>query len=108
MFLRQYGRTYTTDARGDLALMVCTDDPLADPHFLRRRDGRWEMDIVAEVQNTQNVVAGVVSWHYRGRDDDFRRAFADRIVIVHGWRRLSQGDNRRLPLRDPRRATPPP
>ncbi len=99
ILLGQAGLRFIVDARGDLALLIFTDSPLTDPHFFRRRDGAWEMDIVAEVRNTQNT-AGLYGWQWRGRDDDFTRAFADKLVTLKGYTRLIGGDNRELPTRD--------
>ena len=99
MLLGEAGLRFIVDERGDLALLIFTDSPLNDPHFFRRRDAVWEMDIVAEVRNTQNT-AGIYTWQWRGRDDDFTRAFSDKLVTLKGYTRLIGGDNRELPTRD--------
>lgn len=93
------GLRFVVEERGDLALLIFTSSPLTDPLFFRRRHGAWEMDVVAEVRNTQNTT-GLYAWQWRGRDDDFTRAFADKLVTLKGYQRLIGGDNRELPTRD--------
>jgi hypothetical protein len=102
MFLMQYGKTYRTYERRPLALAYCVDDPMNDPHFYRLRDGRWELDIVAEVRNTQNLVDSPYTWRWRGSNDDFSRVFADKLLpMADGHVRVVGGDNRLLPTREP-------
>jgi hypothetical protein len=104
MFLMYYGRAYTFDARGDLALLVFTDDPLVSPMFLRRSPDGWQIDIDAEVMNSLEFVGGRFTWGYRDSGDDFGRVFADRIVRVGPVLRIAGGDNRTLPVRGDSRA----
>ncbi len=100
IFMKEYGRAYEIDVRGDLALLYFTDTPLVDPHFFRRNaSGLWQMDIGVEVRNTVNVTGGRFGWMYRGQDDDFSTIFRDRIVLVDGYPRIRGGDNRPLPTR---------
>jgi ankyrin repeat protein len=58
------------------------------------------MDVVAQVRNTVNRSGGIYSWDYRGRDDDFTRAFQDKLVNINGYVRIVDGDNRPIPTRD--------
>jgi uncharacterized membrane protein YgcG len=103
LLFSEYGRRYQVDLRGDLALLYFTDDPLVSPHFFRARNGRWEMDLVAEIRDTQEM-AGAYTWHYRGRGDDFSSAFSDQLVPLKGYVRLRRGDNTPLPIRHARPA----
>jgi ankyrin repeat protein/uncharacterized membrane protein YgcG len=99
ILMGEHGKRFTTDIRGDLALLYFTNDPFISPHFFRRRDNRWYMDICAEVENTVERVGGVYTWDYRGRDDDFTRTFSDKLVNLQGYIRIAGGDNRELPTR---------
>jgi hypothetical protein len=99
VLMREYGSRFVLDARGDLALLYCTSDPLVGPHLFRRTPDGWQMDIVAEVQNTRNIAGGVFAWDWRGAGDDFSRAFADKLVTIGGYVRIADGDNRQLPTR---------
>ncbi len=99
ILLGEYGKAYRVETRGNLALLYFIDDPMVSPHFLRRADGGWQMDIVAEVRNTAQFTGGVYTWTYRGRDDDFSRTFADKLINVLSYVRIDGGDNRPLPLR---------
>jgi hypothetical protein len=101
ILLTEYGRPYKIDTSGNLALLYFTNDPLVSPHFFRQREGKWEMDIVAEVRDTQET-AGLYIWSYRGRDDDFSSAFRKTLINIGGYVRLADGDNRALPIRHSR------
>ncbi len=103
ILLGEYGKSFETDVRGDLALLYFTNDPFVSPHFFRRRGGRWHMDLCAEVRNTVERVGGVYTWDYRGRDDDFTKAFSDRLTTIRGYVRIAGGDNRQIPTRRSRR-----
>jgi hypothetical protein len=105
ILLVEFAKAFSVDVRGDLALLYFTNDPFAGPHFFRRRGDRWYMDPAAEVQNTVNRTGGVYTWDYRGRTDDFSRAFADKLVDIGGYVRLADGDNRPLPMRNTRVGT---
>ncbi|GEM_PF-985173 len=100
ILLKEYGKTFKVDVRGDLALLYFTDDPFIDPHFFQRQDNRWQMDLVAEVRNTRNRVGGVYTWDYGGGSDDFSKTFSDKFVNIKGYIRIVDGDNRQLPTRD--------
>ncbi len=100
ILLGEYGKRFNTVIRGDLALLYFTNDPFVSPHFFRRQDNRWYMDISAEVKNTVERVGGVYTWDFRGRDDDFSRIFSDMLVNIQGYIRIAGGDNRKLPTRN--------
>jgi hypothetical protein len=57
------------------------------------------MDIVAEVNNTHEVVGGVYNWIYTGQKDVSTKTFLDKFVMIHNYVRISDGDNRELPIR---------
>lgn len=99
ILLGEYGKRFKTDIRGNLGLLYFTNDPFVSPHFFRRRDNRWYMDICAEVENTVERVGGVYTWDYSGRDDDYTKTFSDKLVNIQGYVRIAGGDNRKLPTR---------
>jgi hypothetical protein len=93
----EYGRPHVVLDRGDLGFLSFTKDPLNSPHMLRRTPAGWQIDLVAEVRNTQELAAGLYSWRYRGRGDDFSTVFADQLLQVSPEIvRLRHGDNRPL------------
>jgi uncharacterized protein len=99
----EYGRAYSIDERGDLALLYFTDDPFLSPKFLRRGPDGWRLDLSAEVANTQETVGFPYTWRLRDSGDDFSRVFADRHtpmdVSVDDFYRIAGGDNRALVIR---------
>ena len=76
----EYGRAYSIDERGDLALLYFTDDPFLSPKFFRREAGGWRLDIRAEIANSQEAVGFPYTWRLRDSGDDFSRVFADRYM----------------------------
>lgn len=106
----EYGQRYTVTVRDDLAILVFTTTPLVSPHFFRRSADGWQMDIAAEIRDTQEVVGGPLTWRMRDSGDDYSRAFAD-LYEDYGRSapilRVRGGDNRYLPIPDrSRRDTP--
>jgi hypothetical protein len=100
----EFGRKYRVDQRGDLALLYYTDDPFISPHFFRRTPDGWQMDIVAEVANTQEAVGFWYTWRLRVSGDDFSQVFADLYtpMLIPGtgdFYRVAGGDNRALQIR---------
>ena len=100
----EYRRTYKVDERGDLALLYYVDDPFVSPHFLRHTREGWQMDIVAEVRNTQEAVGTWYTWRLRVSGDDFSQVFADlytpmRMPGADDFYRVAGGDNRALVIR---------
>jgi uncharacterized membrane protein YgcG len=94
----EYGRRYTILERGDLALLVFTDDPLVSPHFFRRTASGWQMDLFTEVRNTHEYIGSPWTWSMILQEDDFTHAFIDRYVRLGGLLRLADGDNRPIPM----------
>jgi uncharacterized membrane protein YgcG len=96
----EYGRGYTVDERGDMALLTFTDTPLASPHFFHRSAQGWQLDLSAELRDTKNLV-GPFTWTLAPvrRGDGYSEVFADRWVDIMGIYRLSGGDNRPIPVR---------
>jgi len=100
----QYGHRYKVDERGDLAMLYYTDDPFLSPKFFRRTPAGWQMDIVAEVANSQETTGFWWTWRLRVSGDDFSRIFADRytpmrVPGVDDYYRVAGGDNRALAIR---------
>ena len=101
----EYGRRYLVDERGDLAMLYYTDDPFVSPKFFRRTPDGWQMDIAAEVANSQEVAGMWYTWRLRVSGDDFSQVFADRYtpMLIPGMRedfyRVAGGDNRALWIR---------
>lgn len=98
ILMGEYGKHYTIVERNDLALLFFTDTPFVSPHFFIRQDGRWRMDLVAEVQNTREHVGGPLTWSYSGQNDTYTQAFKDLLVKIKGYIRFKDGDNRMLTI----------
>ena len=100
----QYGRRYLVDERGDVAMLYYTDDPFLSPKFFRRTPDGWQIDVVAEVRNSQEMVGMWYTWRLRVSGDDFSQVFADLYtpMLVPGmddFYRVAGGDNRALTIR---------
>jgi uncharacterized protein len=99
----EYGRSYAIDQRGDLAMLYYTDDPFLSPKFFRRTPAGWQMDVWAEVINSQETVGLAYTWRLIVSGDEFSWAFADRYVEMKvpgatQYFRVAGGDNRTLPI----------
>jgi len=99
ILMQEYGRKYKICVRNDVALLYFTHDPLACPHFFKKTDKGWQIDICAEVRNSRNRVGGVYTWDYRGRNDIYTKNFVDKLVNIKNYIRIIDGDNRQLPVR---------
>jgi uncharacterized protein len=99
ILIQEYGRQYKIDIKDNLALQYFTNDPLVTPHFYVKGDRGWQMDIVAEVNNTHEVVGGVYSWLYTGQKDVYTETFLDKFIMIRNYVRIIDGDNRELPIR---------
>ena len=99
ILLAEYGKRFKIVERNDLALLYFTDTPFSSPHFFVRQEGRWRMDIEAEVRNTHEHAGGEYTWAYYGRSDQYTRAFGDLLTTIKGYRRIRDGDNRALAIR---------
>jgi hypothetical protein len=100
----EFGRAYRVDERGDLAMLYYTDDPFLSPKFFRRTPEGWQVDVAAEVANTQEAVGFWYTWRLRVSGDDFSRVFADLYTPmllpgVDDFYRVAGGDNRALTIR---------
>ena len=59
------------------------------------------MDLLAEVRHTREHVGGECTWAYYGDQDQYTQAFGDLLVMLNGYRRIHDGDNRALVIRGP-------
>lgn len=100
MLLLYAGNRYKVAVNEDLAVLYFTGDPLAQPLFFNRIDGRWRLNITAELRNTRNHVGGVYTWSFNPDSrDEFARTFKDLLVNIRGYYRFRDGDNRQLPVK---------
>jgi hypothetical protein len=99
ILLSESGRTYKFVERDELALLFFTNTPLVCPHFFRKSDAGWQMDIEAEIHNTVNRVGGIYAWDLRIDRDPYIDRFADLLIHIKGYNRLIGGDNRPLVIR---------
>jgi uncharacterized protein len=99
ILLAEYGKSFKIEERDDLALLYFTGTPFVSPHFLVRQDGRWRMDMVAEVQNTHEHVGGEYTWAYYGKNDRYTQTFSAMLATIKGYQRIREGDNRPLTIR---------
>ncbi|MGH7519096.1 MAG: TPM domain-containing protein [Gemmatimonadales bacterium] len=111
MLALEYGKAYAIDVRGDLAMLYYTGTPFRSPLFLRRTSAGWEMDLIAEIANTQEIVGNWYSWTLVDSGDEYSRTFADRYFPIHGtgfeeFYRVAGGDNRWMMVRSTRRDRP--
>ena len=97
--MRRYGKKYDICVKNDLALLYFTNDPLVQPHFFKKTGKGWQMDIIAELNNTRNLVGAVYAWDYCGRNDIYTRTFRDKLINIRNHTRISDGDTRELPIR---------
>ena len=79
--LLEYGSAYDVVVRDSVALLYFTDDPLATPHFYRRSEAGWQMDILAEVEHTREHAVGPLAWTIVERDDDIEIGLPDGTVV---------------------------
>lgn len=100
MLLLYAGKEHKVVKRESLAILYFTDDPLATPLFFNRIDGRWRLNIPAELRNSRNHVGGVYTWSFNPDSrDKFARTFQDLLVNIRGYYRFIDGDNRQLPVK---------
>jgi uncharacterized protein len=100
----QYGRRYKVEEREDLAMLYYTDDPFLSPKFFRRTPEGWQMDLIAEVMNSEEFAGSYYTWRLRVSGDDFSHFFADMYTPIPLWEagdfyRVAGGDNRWLTIR---------
>jgi uncharacterized protein len=99
ILLGEYGKRFKVVERNDIALLYFTGTPFVSPHFFVRQDGRWHMDLEAEVRNTRERVGGEYTWSYSGQSDKYTLTFGDLLTAIKGYRRIRDGDNRILIIR---------
>ena len=99
ILMGEYGKSYRVVEKDGLAMLYFTGTPFVSPHFLRRVEDRWQMDIVAEVAHSREHVGGEYTWAWRGEGDAFTTAFGDRLMTIKGYKRIADGDNRPLRIR---------
>lgn len=97
----EYGHKYAIVERGNLAMLVFTSTPLVSPHHFRRSRAGWQLDLSADVRNTQESIGGPYTWRMRKSGDDFSLRFSDQFRTFGKFVRLAAGDNRPLPLHTP-------
>ncbi len=99
ILLRDYGKQFKIDTRGNVAMLYFTNDPLLDPfHFVKGEKG-WQLDMYTGVIGAANYSGGVYTWGLNGQDNVYTRTFADKLVNIKGFIRIADGDNRELPIR---------
>jgi uncharacterized protein len=105
ILMGEYGKRYTIVERGNLAVLYFTGTPFVSPHFFERENGKWRIDIVAEVRNTREYVGTYFTWAYIGGSDPYTETFADLLMPwgSTGLSRFRDGDNRRLELSSAKR-----
>ena len=99
ILMQEYGRKYSISIRDNVALLYFINDPLVSPHFFIKGERGWQMDIVAEVRNTKEIVGGIYTWDYKGQNDIYTKTFVDKLVNIKNYIRIMDGDNRELPVR---------
>ena len=99
ILIQEYGRKYSISIRDNVALLYFINDPLVSPHFFIKGERGWQMDIVAEVRNTKEIVGGIYTWDYKGQNDIYTKTFVDKLVSIKNYIRIMDGDNRELPVR---------
>lgn len=100
MLLLYVSKQYEVIKHKNLAILYFTDDPLAPPLFFNRSDGKWRLNIPAEVRNSRNHVGGVYTWSFNPHSKDaFAQTFKSHLVNIRGYYRFKNGDNRELPVK---------
>ena len=62
-------------------------------------DKGWQMDIIAERNDTRSLVGIVYAWDYCGRNDIYTRTFRNKLINIRNHTRISDSDTRELPIR---------
>lgn len=100
----EYGKAFSVDERGDLAMLYFTGTPFVSPHFFRRTPEGWQLDVTGELVNTLEAIGGWYSWFLLDSGDEYSRVFADRYLPFDDagfgiYYRVAGGDNRLLATR---------
>ena len=101
LLMAYYGFRHEIDERGAYAMMYYTDTPFESPHFFRRGADGWQMDLVAEIRNSQEIIGTWYTWRMRVGRDRSAAVFEDRFEKIEGTNvpdllRIRGGDNRPL------------
>jgi hypothetical protein len=101
ILMTRYPFTYEIDERGDFAMLTYTSTPFQSPLFFRKGKDGWQMDIVAEFRNSQEVIGTYFSWRILAGRDRSSSIFGDRFEQFDGtgfgeFLRVHGGDNRPL------------
>ena len=95
ILLAEYGKSFEVVERDDLALLYFTGTPFISPHFFVKQDGRWRMDMEAEVRNTRGACRwGIylgLSWAGRQVHTHIRRSsnYLEGLSSYSQWRQSS-------------------
>lgn len=100
LLLAEYGQPHRIVQGGDLAMLYYTGTPFASPHYFRKTAGRWQMDIVAEVLNSTNLVGFPYTWSTRNSHDEYSVQFGNLWALAGRAGRIAGGDNRPLPIHE--------
>jgi hypothetical protein len=98
LLLVEHGQPHQIVQRGDLAMLYYTATPFASPHYFRKSAAGWQMDIVAEVLNSTNLVGFPYTWSTRNSHDEYSVQFGNLWALAGRAGRIAGGDNRPLPV----------
>ena len=90
------GTAFRIEERGDLAVAFATENPLISPLYFRRTAEGWQMDVVAELRDTRNLMGGGYSWSLVRNGSDHDVAFADLMIGAGGIWRFRDGANQEM------------
>lgn len=99
MVLEMHGKAHEIVEQGDLAMLYYTGTPFISPHYFRKTARGWEIDILADVLNTQNLVGYPYTWALYYSGDDYSKRFNYLWQRAGRAGRIAGGDNRPLPIR---------
>ena len=102
IFLGEYGKGFRIARSGNLAVLYFTGTPFVSPHFFVSQQGKWRMDLIAEVANSREYSGGAYTWGYFDDGDSYSNAFRPMLVKLRGYTRFKDGDNRALAIRGDR------
>jgi hypothetical protein len=101
MLATKYGHAYAIDERGDHAMLYFTGTPFTSPQFFHLGPQGWQIDIPAEIRNSQEFVATYYTWGFYRSGDIYSKVLADRYERIDGrgfqdFFRVRGGDDRAL------------
>ena len=99
MVLQMHGKAHAIVEQGDLAMLYYTGTPFLSPHYFRKSGRGWELDILAEVLNSQNLIGYPYTWALNYSGDEYSRRFSYLWQRAGRAGRIAGGDNRPLPIR---------